>query len=100
MLESIEQKGYHILCVRNTLTQRYNYLYSVNSVHVELCLYSYELKMAVIESHFIVHLQTSTETTRFPKTIRVSGYSMIFIFHISLSLPLSLPPSLLGRKCG
>ena len=101
MLESVEQKGYHILCARNTLTQRYNYLYSVNSVHVELCLYSYELKMAVTESCFIVYLQTSNETAKVPKTIRVSGYNMIFILHIaslSLSLSLSLSPYLPPRE--
>ena len=105
MLESVEQKGYHILCVHNTLTQRYNYIKSVNGINVELCLYSYELKMAVTESRLIIHLQTSTETTKFPKTIRVSGYIMIFILHLSLSPPLSLPSlppplSLQGRKFG
>ena len=92
MLESVEQKGYHILCVHNTLTQRYNYINSVNGINVELCLYSYELKMAVTESRLIIHLQTSTETTKFPKTIRVSGYIMIFILHLLPLPPLSLSP--------
>ena len=49
----------------------------MDGIHVELCFYSYELKMAVTESRLIVHLQTSTETVKCPKTIRVSDYSMI-----------------------
>jgi hypothetical protein len=55
ILESVQQKGYHVLCVNNSLTQ------------------SYELKSAITQSVFNIHLHSSAHIDVPPNAIR-AGY--------------------------